>query len=91
MLNPLHDLPANDYAIATLQEDVERVRAAREAIGRRVGFAIAGDKTWTPPIALRYMPQVEDLDTARVEEPLATEDREGSAEAARRLDTPVAG
>jgi L-alanine-DL-glutamate epimerase-like enolase superfamily enzyme len=91
MLNPLHDMPASDYAVATLDEDVERVRAARAAIGSKVRLAIDANNAWTPPVALRFMRQVETLDVAWLEEPVATEDLVGSAEVASRLDTPVAG
>ena len=91
MLNPLHDMPANDYALATLEQDVERVRAARAAVGPGVRLAIDANNAWTPPVALRFMRRVDDQDIAWLEEPVATEDVEGSAEVAHRLDTPVAG
>ncbi len=91
MLNPLHDMPANDYALATLEEDVKRVRAAREAIGPGVRLAIDANNAWTPPIAIRFMRQVDGFDIHWFEEPVATEDIDGSAEVARQLDVPVAG
>ena len=91
MLNPLHDMPARDYAVATLEEDAERVRAARGAIGPRVRLAIDANNAWTPPVAIRFMRLVEDLDICWLEEPVATEDIDGSAEVVQRLDTPVAG
>jgi len=91
MLNPLHDMPANDYALATLEEDVERVRAARAAVGPVVKLAIDANNAWTPPVAIRFMRRVADQDIAWLEEPVATEDLDGSAEVARALDVPVAG
>jgi L-alanine-DL-glutamate epimerase-like enolase superfamily enzyme len=91
MLNPLHDMPANDYALATLEEDVERVRAARAAIGPAVKLAIDANNAWTPPVAIAFMRRVADQDIAWLEEPVATEDLDGSAEVARALDVPVAG
>ncbi|MDP9366597.1 MAG: mandelate racemase/muconate lactonizing enzyme family protein [Chloroflexota bacterium] len=91
MLNPLHDMPAPEFAVANLDEDVERVRAARAAIGPRVRLAIDANNAWTPPVALRFMRQVAALDVHWLEEPVATEDIEGSAEVARSLDVPVAG
>lgn len=91
MLNPLHDMPASGYAVATVDEDVERVRAAREAIGPKVRLAIDANNAWTPPVALRFMRLVEELDIAWLEEPVATEDLAGSAELASSLDTPIAG
>ena len=91
MLNPLRDMPANDYALATLDQDIERVHAARAAIGPSVRLATDANNAWTSPVALRFMREVEALDVFWLEEPVATEDVDGSAEVARSLDTPVAG
>ncbi len=91
MLNPLHDMHANDYALATLEEDIERVRAVRAAIGPGVRLAIDANNAWTPSVAIRFMRQAEALDIHWFEEPVATEDVDGSAEVARQLDVPVAG
>jgi L-alanine-DL-glutamate epimerase-like enolase superfamily enzyme len=91
MLNPLHDMHANDYAVATLEEDVERVRVVRQAIGPRVRLAIDANNAWTVPVALRFMREVEPFDIFWLEEPVATEDIDGSAEVARQLDVAVAG
>ena len=77
--------------VATPEQDIERVRAARVAIGPRVRLAIDANTAWTPPVALRFMRAVETLDVFWLEEPVATEDLDGSAEVARALDTPVAG
>ncbi len=91
MLNPLHDMPATDYATATLEEDVERVRAAREAIGPKVRLAIDANNAWTPSVALRFMREVDRFNIYWLEEPVATDDLEGSALVAHQLDTPVSG
>lgn len=91
MLNPLHTMIEPGYATATLEEDVERVRAVREAVGSKARIAIDANNAWTPPVALEFMRQVEPLGIAWLEEPVATEDRRGSAEVARALDTPVSG
>ena len=40
------------YATATLEEDVERVRAVREAV-LKTRIAIDANNAWTPPVALR--------------------------------------
>jgi L-alanine-DL-glutamate epimerase-like enolase superfamily enzyme len=91
MMNPLHNMIEPDYATATLGEDVERVQAVREAVGPKTQIAIDANNAWTPPVALAFMRAVESLDIAWLEEPVATEDRRGSAEVARALDTPVSG
>lgn len=91
MLNPLPDMWAPDYATATLEEDVERVRAARSAIGPGVRLAIDANNAWTPPVAIQFMRDVADQRIHWLEEPVATDDIVGSAEVARALDVPVAG
>ncbi len=91
MLNPLPDMWAPDYATATLDDDVERVRAARAAIGPHVRLAIDANNAWTPPLALQFMRRVADQHIFWLEEPVATDDLAGSAEVAGALDVPVAG
>ena len=91
LMNPLQDMPAQDYATVTFEEDVERVRAARSAIGPRVKLAIDANNAWTPSLALKFMHEVEDQDIYWLEEPVATEDIEGSALVAQQLRTPVSG
>jgi L-alanine-DL-glutamate epimerase-like enolase superfamily enzyme len=91
LLNPLHDMPAADYATVSLDEDVERVRAVREAVGPRFKLAVDANNAWTPSVALAFMRQVEPLGIEWLEEPVSTDDIEGSAMIAQQLDTPLAG
>jgi L-alanine-DL-glutamate epimerase-like enolase superfamily enzyme len=91
LLNPLAEMPAADYATVTFEEDVERVRAARKAIGPRVKLAIDANNAWTPSLALKFMQAVEDQDIYWLEEPVATDDIDGSALVAHQITTPVAG
>lgn len=91
MLNPLPDMWAPDYATATLEDDIERVRAARAAIGPKVRLAIDANNAWTPAVAVQFMRRVTDQDIFWLEEPVATDDLAGSADVARALDVPVAG
>jgi L-alanine-DL-glutamate epimerase-like enolase superfamily enzyme len=91
MWNPLHQMNANTYATATFEEDITRVEAARNAIGPHVKLAIDANNAWSPPDALRFMDAIGPQQIAWLEEPVATEDRRGSAEIARALTTPVAG
>jgi len=91
MGNMLHDMVRPEYATASLEEDVERVRLAREAIGPQVALAIDANNAWTPDVALRFMHQVERFDIRWLEEPVQTDDIDGSALVAHVLDTPVAG
>ncbi len=89
--NMLHDMVCPEYATASMEEDVERVRLARQAMGPRVALAIDANNAWTPDVALRFMRQVERFDIRWLEEPVQTDDIDGSALVAQRLDTPVAG
>src|SRR5947209_9682475 len=91
LLNPLRDMPAAGYATVTFEEDVERVRAARAAIGPRIKLAIDANNAWTPSLALAFMQQIADQDIYWLEEPVATEDLDGSAMVAQQLTVPVAG
>jgi len=91
LMNPLNDMEAADYATVSFDEDVERVHAARAAIGPGVKLAIDANNAWTPSLALKFMARVEDQDIYWLEEPVATEDLEGSALVAQELITPVAG
>jgi L-alanine-DL-glutamate epimerase-like enolase superfamily enzyme len=91
LLNPLPDMWASDYATVSLDEDVERVRAARQAIGPKVRLAIDANNAWTPSVAIQFMRRVADQDIYWFEEPVATDDHAGSAEVARAIDAPVAG
>jgi L-alanine-DL-glutamate epimerase-like enolase superfamily enzyme len=90
MLNPLHDMNARDYAQATFDEDIERVRAASKAAGT-ARLAIDANNAWTTPVALKFMEAISDVEIAWLEEPVATEDLAGSAELAHALSTPIAG
>lgn len=91
LLNPLLNMPAAKYATVTFEEDIARVRAARHAVGPNVRLAIDANNAWTPSLALQFMREVEDQDIYWLEEPVATEDLEGSALVAQQLVTPVAG
>jgi L-alanine-DL-glutamate epimerase-like enolase superfamily enzyme len=90
MLNPLHDMNASGYATASIEEDIERVRAASKAAGT-ARLAIDANNAWTAPVALDFMQRIADVPIAWLEEPVATEDLAGSAELAHLLSVPVAG
>jgi L-alanine-DL-glutamate epimerase-like enolase superfamily enzyme len=91
MTNMLHDMVRPEYAAVSLEEDIERVRLAREAIGGKVGLAVDANNAWTPSVALKFMREVESFDIRWLEEPVTTDDIDGSALVAHQLDTAVAG
>ncbi|MFN8491291.1 MAG: mandelate racemase/muconate lactonizing enzyme family protein [Caldilineaceae bacterium] len=91
LTNPLHNMQAEAYATASLEQDVERVHAVRKAIGPKIKLAVDANNAWTPSVALRFMREVERFDIHWLEEPVATDDIDGSALVAHQLDTPVSG
>lgn len=91
LLNPLPDMWAPEYAVVSLEEDVDRVIAVRAAVGPRVRLAIDANNAWTPPVATRFMRWVADQNMAWLEEPVSTDDVSGSAEVSRTIDVPVSG
>jgi L-alanine-DL-glutamate epimerase-like enolase superfamily enzyme len=46
---------ARDFATATFEADIERVQAARNALGTRARLAINANNDWSPAEALRFM------------------------------------
>lgn len=75
----------------SLQEDIERVRAVRQAIGPTVGLAVDANNSWDLSRAQRFCRAVEDCNLLWLEEPLPTDAVRASAELARGLDLPIAG
>jgi L-alanine-DL-glutamate epimerase-like enolase superfamily enzyme len=73
-----------------LEEDVERVRAVRRAIGPDVTLMADANQGLTVDHAIRLGRRLEEFDLAWLEEPVAAYDLEGSARVAAALDTPVA-
>ncbi len=91
LLNPLEVMPNADYATVSLEEDVERVQVVRKAVGPRFKLAVDANNAWTPSVALLFMRHIEHLGIAWLEEPVGTDDLDGSALVAQQIDTPVAG
>jgi L-alanine-DL-glutamate epimerase-like enolase superfamily enzyme len=71
-------------------EDLERVRALRNALGRDVHLLADANQGWDEPTALRMGRALEEVDLYWLEEPLPYEDLEGCARVAAALTTPVA-
>lgn len=90
-MNPcaLSDTP--DECTLSLEEDIDRVRAVREAIGDSVNLMVDANAAWTFPDALRAGKIFDELNVYLFEEPIRTDDYAGSAELARRLHTRIAG
>jgi L-alanine-DL-glutamate epimerase-like enolase superfamily enzyme len=73
-----------------MEEDVERVRAVRNAIGPDVKLMVDANQRFTVEHAIRLGRKLEELDIAWFEEPVPAHDLEGSARVAAALDMPVA-
>lgn len=73
-----------------LEEDVERVRAVRQAIGPDVALMADANQGFTVDHAIRLGRRLEEFGLAWFEEPVPAWDLDGSARVAAALDTPVA-
>ncbi len=72
-------------------EDLARVAAVRKALGPQAKLMVDVNCAWSPAIAIRMGRAMEPYDLYWIEEPVATDDIDGSAEVARALATPIAG
>ena len=90
-MNPLAHMVEPDFATVSLAEDLARVGAVREAVGD--DFHLRGDanNAWDLSPALAAGREFDRLGDHWFEEPVATDDRVGSARLAAALDVPVAG
>ncbi len=73
-----------------LEEDVDRVRAVRAAIGPDIVLMADANQGFTVDHAIRLGRRLEEFNLAWFEEPVPAYDHEGSARVAAALDTPVA-
>jgi L-alanine-DL-glutamate epimerase-like enolase superfamily enzyme len=72
------------------QEDIERARRLREAIGPDVKLLADVNQGWDEATAIRTGRGLEEFNLYWLEEPLPYEDLEGCARVAAALDTPIA-
>lgn len=63
----------------SVEEDVERVRAVRNAVGDGVGLRVDANGAWTPAEAETALDALGALEVAYVEQPLPARDLEGHA------------
>jgi len=75
---------------ATLAEDLERVRAVREAAGSEFILACDANQAWTPTQAIEFCRAVAPLNIRWIEEPVRWHDQLGSLQAVRAaVEIPV--
>ena len=72
-------------------EDLARVAAVRQALGSRAKLMVDANCAWSPAMAIAMGREMERHNLYWIEEPVATDDIEGSAEVARALAAPIAG
>ncbi|MHB1007446.1 MAG: mandelate racemase/muconate lactonizing enzyme family protein [Chloroflexota bacterium] len=81
----------SDVCRTSEHEDLERVAAVREAVGPDIKIMVDANTVWDPPTAIRMGREMEKLGIYFLEEPVPTEDLDGSAKVVAALDTMVAG
>ncbi len=70
---------------ASLQDDLRRVRIAREAIGPDVGLALDANQVWSVPEAIAWMGELARFQPWWIEEPTSPDDVLGHAAIARAI------
>jgi L-alanine-DL-glutamate epimerase-like enolase superfamily enzyme len=73
------------------EEDLARVAAVRHALGPHAKLMVDVNCAWSPAIAIEMGRAMELSKLYWIEEPVATDDIEGSAAVAAALATPIAG
>src|SRR5215468_7291097 len=73
------------------EEDIARVAAVRKALGPRAKLMVDVNCAWSPAMAIQMGRALEPYDLYWIEEPVTTDDIDGSARVAAALSTPIAG
>ncbi len=73
------------------EEDIERVAAVRRALGTKAKLMADVNCAWSPAMAIEMGRALEPYRLYWIEEPVATDDIDGSARVAAALATPIAG
>ncbi len=73
------------------EEDIARVAAVRHALGPRAKLMVDVNCAWSPSFAIEMGRAFEPYKLYWIEEPVATDDIDGSARVADALATPIAG
>ena len=73
------------------EADIERVAAVRRALGPQAKLMVDVNCAWSPSFAIEMGRALEPYKLYWIEEPVATDDIDGSARVADALATPIAG
>lgn len=71
------------------EDDVERVRLIREAVGPRVPMHVDANQAWTPNVAIKTIQKLEKYDLYGAESPVPDWDIAGLAKVHRAVDVPI--
>lgn len=84
-------LANHEMCLVSLDEDLARVEAVRQALGRDAKLMVDINCAWSPALAIQMGQAMAPYQLYWIEEPVATDDIRGSAEVARALGTAIAG
>jgi len=88
---PSEFLPLHTHCRSSLEEDVQRVKAVRQAIGDKVTLMLDANNAWDPKTAVKAIEHFEPFDPYFIEEPVPVENLSGSAWVKRVSRVPIAG
>ena len=80
-----------EVCVVTPEEDIARVAAVRQALGPNRRLMADANCVWSPATAIKMGRALEPYDLFWLEEPVATDDIDGSAAVADALATSIAG
>jgi o-succinylbenzoate synthase len=78
------------YVGMDVEEDVDRIKAIREAVGPNVQIKIDVNQRWSPKIAIKTIKRMEKYDLLLVEQPVPKWDLDGLKTVRTSVDTPIA-
>ena len=84
-------LPEYKVCYTSLEEDLARVKAVRKVIGEKITLMLDANNAWDVKTAIRVIRELKGFNPYFIEEPLPTDDIEGSAVVTHAVDVPVAG
>jgi L-alanine-DL-glutamate epimerase-like enolase superfamily enzyme len=88
----LRQLSGNvDFCETDPSEDLARIAAARKALGPHAKLMVDVNCAWSPAFAIEMGREMAPCKLFWIEEPVATDDIDGSARVADALDTAIAG
>jgi o-succinylbenzoate synthase len=71
------------------EEDVERIRLIREAVGEKIEIRIDANQGWTPKQAIEVLNKIEKFNIQFAEQPVPAEDLKGLMEVKRNSSIPI--